>query len=107
MVSSWLRRMVLLLHAALIIGLPAWLGWPRIWLVVPLLAPLPGLWRGRPYTYAWASLLLVFYAGGLLVEATGRSPMAIAMACVAALEFCGLLMFVRARAAEIRRAAAG
>lgn len=107
MLSSWLRGGVLLLHAALVLGLPLWLGWQRLWLVVPLLAPLLGLWRGRPYTYAWASLLLVFYAGALLVEALGREPMAVGLACVAALEFCGLLMFVRVRAVESRRSAAG
>ena len=59
----------------------------------------PGLWRGRPYTYAWASMLIVFYVAGLLV--IGR-PLTLALACVAALEFCGLVLYVRARSLEAR-----
>lgn len=102
--SAGLRRAVLALHAILMLGIPAWAGWTRAWLVLPLLLPLPGLWRGRPYTYAWASLLQVFYAGLLLVEALRGPWMAVALAGAAALEFCALLLFVRVRAAELRHA---
>lgn len=102
--APW-RWLVLVLHAVQLVGIPAWLGWQRAWLVLPLLAPLPGLWRGRPYTYAWASLLQVFYAGLLLVEAIGGSWMAVSLAGAAALEFCALLLFVRVHAAERRNAA--
>jgi len=29
--------------------------------VVPLLFPLPGLLRGKPYTYAWTNFILMWY----------------------------------------------
>lgn len=29
--------------------------------VVPLLLPLPGLLRGKPYTYAWTNFILMWY----------------------------------------------
>lgn len=32
-----------------------------IMLLLPLLAPLRGLWLGRAYTHAWASFLALFY----------------------------------------------
>lgn len=100
--SNVLRRLVLALHLILIAGIPAWLGWERLWLVLPLVLPLPGLWRRRLYIYAATSLLLVFYSGGLLVEAIGGGWAANALASVAVLEFCSLMLFVRVRAAEIR-----
>jgi uncharacterized membrane protein len=41
-------------------------GWPTnlVWtllMLVPLAAPLPGLWRGRRRTYAWATLCVAPY----------------------------------------------
>jgi len=41
-------------------------GWPAnlLWtllMLVPLAAPLPGLWRGRRRTYAWATLCVAPY----------------------------------------------
>lgn len=36
--------------------------WFRVGLwVVPLLFPLPGLLRGKPYTFAWANFILMWY----------------------------------------------
>ncbi len=100
--SAALRRFVLALHLILIAGIPAWLGWERAWLVLPLTVPLPGLWRGKSYTYAATSLLMVFYSGGLLVEAIGGEWAANALALTAVLEFCSLVLFVRVRVAEAR-----
>jgi uncharacterized membrane protein len=34
--------------------------WPLLFLV-PLVAPLPGLARGRRYTYAWSTLVMIGY----------------------------------------------
>jgi uncharacterized membrane protein len=28
---------------------------------IPLLLPLPGMLRGKPYTYAWANFIVMFY----------------------------------------------
>jgi uncharacterized membrane protein len=64
----WTRRVALASVAGLIaLGL-AW----ELWLaptgsgtlalkVLPLLLPLPGLWRARMYTYRWLSLLVWLY----------------------------------------------
>jgi uncharacterized membrane protein len=107
-VSAWARRATLALHAAVMVGLVATGGRLGGLLAMPLLAPLPGLWRGRPYTYAATSLFVVLYAGGFLMEASthaARRPVALALATLAALEFCALVIFVRLRGVELRRAA--
>ncbi len=105
--SNRARRVVLLAHAALLIGLPVAAGWPGALLAIPLLFPLSGLLRGKTYTYAWCSLLLSFYVGGLLMEAvTGRAGFATALASAAAIEFCALLLYVRFKSSERRAEAA-
>ena len=38
--------------------------------VLPLLIPLPGLWRARMYTYRWVSLLVWIYFAEGVVRAT-------------------------------------
>ncbi len=59
-------------YLALIVLSLAWEGWlapaqgvpPGFWLTLktlPLLLPLFGLLHGRPYTYAWASMLVLPY----------------------------------------------
>jgi len=59
-------------YIALITLSVLWEGWlapaagtsPELWLIiksVPLLLPLFGLLHGKPYTYAWASLLVLLY----------------------------------------------
>lgn len=81
---------------------PGWL------LALPLLLPLPGLWRGQQYTYAWCSMLVVFYIGGFLMEAWANPEIArtaVALAILAAVEFCALLLYVRFAAVDARRAA--
>lgn len=40
---------------------------PLLWLV-PLLLPLPGLLRGKRYTYAWSTLLVIGYIALALTE---------------------------------------
>lgn len=105
--SARARIAALLLHALIVIALPVSGGVLGALAAVPLLAPVRGLWRGRPYTYAWASLLVVFYAGAFLMEAYthhARSGAALGLAALAAAEFCALLLFVRLRAVEARRA---
>lgn len=94
---------MLIAHATLLLGLPLAAGAVGVVLALPLLAPLRGLWRGAPYTYAWCSLLLVFYVGGLLMEAVStRAVVPMLLASAAAIEFCALLLFVRFTAAERR-----
>jgi len=108
--TRWARRLALAAHLGLMAALPAAAGAAGAVLALPLLAPLPGLWRGRPYTHAWASMLVLFYVGGFLMEAWARphrAALSIALAALAAGEFCALLLYVRFRAAEARRAAQG
>lgn len=105
--SARLRVAVLATHGALLLALPLAGGWAGVVFAVPLLVPLRGLWLGRPYTYAWSSMLLVLYLGGLLMEASSgsvRRPLMLGLAVIAAIEFCALMLYVRARAVEARRA---
>lgn len=105
--SAWARRTVLACHAVLAIGLAAAAGRLGVIAALPLLALLPGLWRGKPYVYAVASLVLVFYAGGGLMEAfaqpSRRAP-ALLLAAVSVVEFGALMAYVRLRSAEALRA---
>jgi uncharacterized membrane protein len=50
--------------------------------VLPLLAPLPGLWRHRMYTYRWLSLLVWLYFAEGIVRATTESGWSMALASV-------------------------
>lgn len=68
-----------------------------------LLLPLPGLLRGRSYTYAWASMLVAFYVAGYLATGYARPDtrgFAFLIASVAAIDYLSLMMFVRFRARE-------
>lgn len=67
-------------YFGLLVLLVAWLGWispPRalptsvalFFMTVPLLFPLRGLLHARPYTFAWASFLSLFYFIHGVVEA--------------------------------------
>lgn len=104
--STWARRAVLALHGAILVLLPALGGMLGGLVALPLLLPLRGLWQGRAYTFAWASLLLVFYAGAFVMEMAShpaRAGPALVLAVLASLEFCALLLFVRLRRVEARR----
>ena len=68
------------------------LGWELWWAptgsgtlalkVVPLLAPLPGLWRRRMYTYRWLSLLVWLYFTEGAVRATSEAGLGQILAMV-------------------------
>jgi uncharacterized membrane protein len=108
--SEWARVGALACHVLLMIGLLAWCGWlPGLLLCLPLLAPLPGLLRRRTYTAAWASMLLVFYVAGLMAEGVAvpeRRMIGTLLSVVAALDFVGVVLFVRLSARERQAAAA-
>lgn len=108
--STYARICASATHLLLTCGLIAWSGsWLGLLLAAVLLAPLPGLLRGREYTYAWGSLLLTFYSAGLLADGVAtpaHKSIAWALAAVAAVEFCALTLYVRLRSRE-RAAAAG
>ncbi len=48
--------------------------------VIPLLAPLFGILRGRRYTYQWAAMLILLYLGEGLVRASSDGGLARAAA---------------------------
>ncbi len=72
-------------YLALIALSVLWEGWlapaagapPDLWLIiksVPLLLPLFGLLHGKPYTHAWASLLvLIYFTEGVVLTYTYRT----------------------------------
>jgi uncharacterized membrane protein len=49
---------------------------------VPLLLPLPGIWRNRMYTYRWLSLLVWLYFAEGLVRATSDRGLGVWLAVV-------------------------
>ena len=105
--ARWARRLALCMHFALLAALPAVGRLPGLLIALPLLLPLPGLWRGRPYTHAWASMLIVFYAAAFVAEAWSqpeRRAVAIALAALAAVEFAALILYVRFRRVDQLRA---
>lgn len=107
--TRWANRIALGCHVALAVALVVVARFPGWLLALPLLLPLPGLWRGKPYTHAWCSMLVVFYVGGLLAEAWANpasAPRAFALALLAAADFIALVLFVRFAAVDRRRAGA-
>jgi len=88
-VVRWSRWLALgSLIGLIVLGLP----W-ELWLaptgrgtlaikVLPLLLPLPGLWRARMYTYRWVSLLVWIYFAEGVVRATTDKGLSAALASI-------------------------
>jgi uncharacterized membrane protein len=102
--SSTLRALTIWLWVAVAASLLAWTLVGYSWLlcviaVLPLLAPLNGLLRGRRYTYAWATLFaipyLAFALTELLVNPQARWVGAMSLLLVFAW-FCTMILFLRA-----------
>jgi uncharacterized membrane protein len=98
------RRATISLWVAVAASLLCWYtaGYPWLLCVVaaaPLLAPLPGLVRGRRYTYAWASLFAMPYAAfavtELLVNPAARAVGSLSLLLVFAW-FCSMVLYLRA-----------
>ena len=97
------RRATVWLWGAVAASLLCWYtaGYP--WLLclagaAPLLAPLPGLVRGRRYTYAWASLFAMPYVAfavtELLVNPAAHTVASISLLLVFAW-FCAMVLYLR------------
>ena len=102
-VASTTRSLTIWLWLGLALSLLAWMSAGYPWLicalaVVPLLAPLSGLIRGRRHTYAWATLFaipyLAFALTELLVNPAARWVAAISLLLVFAW-FCAMILFLR------------
>lgn len=104
--SEWSRWAALPAWAASILTLIFWFGWPAgVLLGVPLWFAVPGLLRGRGYTYAWLSLLTLLYMALGLTEAFATPAVrgvATAHAVSAGVLFFCCLLTVRWRAVERR-----
>jgi uncharacterized membrane protein len=101
--ESTARSLTIWLWVAVALSLLAWMlvgySWPIcILAVLPLLAPLNGLLRGRRYTYAWATLFaipyLVFALTELLVNPAARWVAASSLLLVFGW-FCTMIFFLR------------
>ena len=103
-VHSISRAVTIWLWVAVALSLLAWIlagyPWPMCLIaVLPLLAPLNGLVRGRRYTYAWATLFaipyLAFALTELLVNPQARWVAAMTLLLVFAW-FCTMILYLRA-----------
>ncbi len=97
------RAVAIGLWCAVAMSLLAWIAAGYPWgvcviAVLPLLAPLAGLVRGRRYTYAWATLFavpyLVFALTELLVNPAARWAASISLLLVFAW-FCSMILYLR------------
>jgi uncharacterized membrane protein len=107
--ESTARSVTIWLWLAIAASLLAWTAvgypWPIcVVAVIPLLAPLNGLLRGRRYTYSWATLFaipyLAFALTELLVNPRARWVAAMSLLLVFAW-FCTMILFLRA--SRVRR----
>lgn len=106
------RSITLWAWAGLVLILIGWYGFsdpaPLLLaaLLIPLAFPLRGLIRGKPYTYAWTSLLILIYFIHGSVEAwanpasRGWALLEIALSVVI---YTGAVVYARRRGREIRR----
>ena len=101
--ESTARSLTIWLWIAVALSLLAWMmvgyPWPICTLaVLPLLAPLNGLLRGRRHTYAWATLFaipyLAFALTELLVNPAARWVAALSLLLVFGW-FCTMILFLR------------
>ena len=104
-------------YFGLLLLLTAWYAWlvPSAYfpvalillvMVSPLLVPLRGLLHGKPYTYAWTSLLALLYFAHGLVEAyvnPAERLYASAEALLALGLFAASVLFARWRSRELRQ----
>lgn len=102
------RLLTIWLWVAIALSLIAWVAAGYPWslctlAVVPLLAPLNGLVRGRRYTYAWATLFaipyLAFAVTELLVNPLARWVAGSSLLLVFAW-FCTMILYLRASRAQ-------
>jgi uncharacterized membrane protein len=107
-VQSAARALTVWLWGAVAASLLAWILVGYLWpicviAVLPLLAPLNGLMRGKRYTYAWATLFAIPYLAFALTELLAN-PQARWVASLSLLLvfawFCTMILFLRASRAH-------
>lgn len=111
------RGIALAGHLSLIVTLILWFAvfapselfgpWLALFWCAPLLIPLPGLLRGRSYTYAWNSMLLLLYLTLGISESMGaphERSYAYAVLLCTAITFVASQLYVRGRGSLTRPA---
>jgi uncharacterized membrane protein len=107
-VQTTTRSLTVGLWVAIALSFAAWMlagySWALCLLaIVPLLAPLNGLVRGRRYTYSWATLFaipyLAFAVTELLVNPAARWVAGLSLLLVFAW-FCTMILYLRASRAH-------
>jgi uncharacterized membrane protein len=105
-------------YFGLLVLLIAWIGWispPQglpisialFFMTVPLLFPLRGLLYGRPYTFAWASFLALFYFIHGVVEAYSTPEdryLALLEIVFSVAFYTGSMLYARFRGRELKSA---
>src|ERR1700753_789765 len=95
------RTLTIVLWVAIALSFAAWMIAGYSWLlclfaILPLLAPLNGLVRGRRYTYSWATLFaipyLAFAVTELLVNPAARWVAGLSLVLVFAW-FCTMILY--------------
>ncbi len=103
-------------YFGLILLLMAWLIWlspptsvpisvALFLMLVPLLFPLRGILYGRPYTFAWASFLALFYFTHGVVEAYSNPDdrwLALLEVVLSVAFYSGSMFYARFRGRELR-----
>jgi uncharacterized membrane protein len=106
--QSTARTWTIVLWVAIALSFAAWMAAGYSWTlcllaIVPLLAPLNGLIRGRRYTYSWATLFaipyLAFAITELLVNPNARWVAGLSLLLVFAW-FCVMILYLRASRAR-------
>jgi uncharacterized membrane protein len=106
--SAYLLALAVAAHLALIVLLIVTSS-SKLGLLAALLlfAPLPGMLRGSRYVHGWASMLLIVYCALLLANGYAQprtQGLMFGLATLAALDFCGMVLYVRFNAREARGA---
>ena len=110
------RAAALFAAIGLLLLMPAWIlwlsppiNWDRWFLLaistLPLLPPLAGLLRGRPYTYAWSGFISMLYFTHGVVEAWADSDvrwLALTEVLLAVMLYLGGMLYARWRSRELR-----
>jgi uncharacterized membrane protein len=107
-VAATARALTLWLWVAIAVSLLMWIAAGYPWqmcaiAVLPLLAPLNGLVRGRRHTYAWATLFAIPYLAFALTEllANPRARWVAALSLLLVFAwFCTMILFLRASRAR-------
>ena len=106
------RYLTLLSYFALVAVLVIWYGlvFPApvvlILLLLPLVFPLSGILKGKPYTHAWSSFLILLYFIHGVVEAYANPAarmLALLEVLISVAFYTGAVLFARLRGRELKQ----